>query len=198
MAKPDRYQRIAEQVCKDLGCEPESDLCRHVAMLRAVRENLLADALLHRRVSPADVLGIDEALKAYLPKREDPEIHVHVIRSLKAKCPHCGKMSEASTEPFPDSPNQTHPESDKELAARTAAPAPAKPAVPPLPTRRNVSLSAFHDQVRSDGGIAPLKHAMTSRVSPMSSPGSDPKPRREFAPAGSAFDEMNPDRRRDN
>jgi len=56
------------------------------------------------------------------------QINVHFVRTLKARCPHCGKMSAVSTEPFENSPHQTHPDPAIEAAARaTVTPPPETP-----------------------------------------------------------------------
>src|SRR5262249_7315767 len=141
--------------------KPDSELCRHVGTLRLMRENLQSKLLLGERVDPDDIRKLDAALKAYMPKREAPEISVHIVKTLRGKCPKCGTISEISRTPFPNEPNQTHPDPAVEAAARAAA-TPPEPPPPPEPFsvkgwRPEVSLSEFHAAVLSNNEVPPLK-----------------------------------------
>jgi predicted RNA-binding Zn ribbon-like protein len=70
MANAARYKAILAEVAQQLETEPGSELCKHVAMLRMVRDNMTSAAIRGERVAVADVRELDAALKAYLPERE--------------------------------------------------------------------------------------------------------------------------------
>jgi len=208
MTNAARFKAIAKEVAHDLHVDPDSELCQHVSTLRLLREGLLVRAMRSERVDPDDLLKLDAALKNYLPQGKPATINVNFVKTLTARCPHCHKLSEVSTEPFKDEARQTHPDAATEAAARAAAtPAPAPE--PPKPEngigvkgyRQGISGSSIHASVLSNNEVPPLKKLQRSydtprrNVSPMSSDGiGDPSPRRPYAPAGSALDEMNPNR----
>src|SRR6516165_4044021 len=64
----DRIRRIEKEVCRDLDCKPDDEICRHVTTLRLMRENMQAKLVLGERVDPSDLLAVDAAIKQYLPQ----------------------------------------------------------------------------------------------------------------------------------
>src|SRR6516164_4879176 len=90
----DRLKRIEKEVCADLACQPDDELCRHVTTLRLMRENMQAKLVVGERVDPDDLLKIDAALKAYLPQGKPATITVQIVQKLRGRCCHCGAMNE--------------------------------------------------------------------------------------------------------
>jgi len=123
---------------------------------------------------------------------------------LRTQCPYCHRASEICTDgPFPEG-NPGKPIPQPPALAAQAAPAPAEPSLTVKGYREGVSASAIRASVLANNEVPPVKKLQPSyydmprrTVSPMSDPGIgiDPKPRREYAPGESAFDELNPNRK---
>jgi hypothetical protein len=152
-------------------------------------------------INPDYILKLDEALRQYLPQRETPTVNINIVETLRARCPHCGKTSDVPVELV----DEQRAKGEATARAAPVTPAtvepPSPPPVPPVQYRNDVP-SAFHAQVVGKSQfVPPLKrfqrgiHDTRSAVSPMSGNGHDPSPRREYAPAGSARDELNPQRK---
>src|SRR5262245_39266145 len=103
MVKPsDRHQRIVKELCPGLQIKHDSDVAKHHRHLRLARENLQAKLLVGDRVDIGDLLELDEALRRYLPEREQPEINVKIVSGVVGvyTCCHCHKRNEISDKPF--------------------------------------------------------------------------------------------------
>jgi hypothetical protein len=213
----DRYRAVLDEVAGDLQCEPDSELCKHVAMLRMVRDNMTAAAIRGERVAVADVRELDAALKAYLPERETLQITTRFVEGVigRYKCRACGEenhLSEGEYTPAAPKTFQHHcPQcgcgTEFNVGAPFADGDPGKLVTPPEPEaptgvryREGVSGSALHSMVLDNDEIPPLEkdqavigaYAPPRNVSPMSVDTHVPRPRRDNAPAGSALDEPNP------
>jgi len=218
MAKhADRLKRIEKEVCADLECQPDDEICRHVSTLRLMRENMQAKLLVGERVAPDELLAVDAALKAYLPQGKPMTIAVQLVETLQGKCAHCGKMNVVPARQVSDvvrvngeridiAPASATSDGKPPAAADSAAPAaPTEPAKPIEPGVKGylegLSQSGFHSAVLNNGERAPLKklargYGPRSVVSPLSVDPDTAAPRRHNAPPqGSAFLDPNPSRK---
>ena len=178
MGKPsDRYRRIVKEVCADLGCEPDDEICRHVAVLRVMRENMQGKLLLGERVDPGDLLAVDAALKQYLPAGKPATISVQIVQKLRGRCCHCGAMNEVPEDQIravvkagvPDTPSAEASDVSKPIVQpSTDSPAPAETPVPVVTHRVGVSASNFHNAMLPNGEVAPLKRNGSRLISPLS------------------------------
>jgi hypothetical protein len=174
----DRLRRIEKEVCADLDCKPDDELCRHVTTLRLMRENMQAKLVLGERVDPDDLLAVDAALKQYLPQGKPATINVQVVQKLRGRCASCGAMNEVPEDQI-RAVVKAEPESAETLTSghaspiaepSTDAPAPA-PAPPPVPVsvqRVGVSASKFHSQLLNGHEVAPIKRNASRLISPLS------------------------------
>jgi hypothetical protein len=207
MASVNRYKAILSEVATDLEIEADSELCKHVAALRLMRENIQARLLRGERVDPDDLLKIDAALKQYLPERKAPQITVRFVEGVvgKYKCTHCGEENhlEAGTYTPAERPKpfQFRCECGRGTEFTAGGPFtdggdPGKPIKAPEPVatpngvtyRENVSGSAFHSQVLHTDEIPPLakdQPAIGAHVSPSDTVAglwrNDPNPTRNGA-----------------
>jgi hypothetical protein len=174
-----RLKRIIREVCADLGCKPDDELCRHVSTLRLMRENMQARLVVGERVDPSDLLAVDAALKAYLPQGKPATIEVKIVDGLHATCPRCGHNTAVDKDKLRRAVKVDVPEATPDAASSLAKPAlqapadapappPAPPPVPVVTYRPHVSVSNFHNAVLPNGEIAPLKRATARLISPLS------------------------------
>jgi hypothetical protein len=129
MHAADHYQAALEAVASGLGAEPDSELAKHVAFLRLVRDNMTAAAIRGERVVVADVLALDQALKGHLPEREQLKIDVSFVEGAVgigfATCPECGHRAqhhfgEGTLDPLPPKPAPVEVPAVVEAAPSTA------------------------------------------------------------------------------
>jgi hypothetical protein len=179
-----RLRRIEREVCRDLDCSPDDELCRHVSTLRLMRENMQARLVVGERVDPGDLLAVDAALKQYLPAGKPATISVQVVEKLRGRCAHCGALNEvppdlirAAVKAVPDTPSAESltsghgsapaavPSTDGQISSRDEN---APPPVPVSVHREGVSASRFHSQLLNGHEVAPLKRATGRLVSPLS------------------------------
>jgi len=122
------YKTLRKQVAKELGEKPNTEIVKHVATLRLMRENLQIRLLAGERVDPLDVLKLDEALKKYLPQGAPLEVNVRFVDG---------------DDPAPDTPPPT-PAPSPPTPADTKPPAPSAPTGNVVPIRRDPG--SIHDQ----------------------------------------------------
>jgi len=176
----DRIRRIEKEVCRDLDCKPDDEICRHVTTLRLMRENMQAKLVLGERVDPSDLLAVDAAIKQYLPQGKPATISVQVVQKLRGRCCHCGAMNEVPEDQIravvraggaPEAaPAETSGHGNAIVQPSTDGPAPVQPApvVPVSVQREGVSASEFHSQLLNGHEIAPLKRNASRLISPLS------------------------------
>jgi hypothetical protein len=160
----DHYQAALDAVMASLGGKPDDELVKHVTFLRLVRDNMTAAAMRGERVVVADVLALDQALKAHLPaKQEEVRFEIDWCETAvgigHVVCPECGYRAthrfEAGTlEPLPPKPAPV------EVPVTEAAPTPAPPADNVVPLGRNLHYGSDIDGAggnRFMGGFGPSR-----------------------------------------
>jgi hypothetical protein len=84
-----RYHKLLRQVARELDEKPNSEIVRHVATFRLLRESLQIRLLEGQHVDPGDVLKIDEALRQYLPQGKPLSVKVVIVNGTRVCCPGC-------------------------------------------------------------------------------------------------------------
>ena len=147
-----RYAHLLGEVAAELNEKPDTDLVKHVATMRLMREAIQIRLLAGERVDPADILKIDDALKQYVPHRKPPLVELVVVEGVTGiyACKHCGErnnLSEGEYQPIATtrSPEPPPPVIDGEVL-KPAAPKPKRKALPaPAPVERPHP-PGIHDQ----------------------------------------------------
>jgi hypothetical protein len=97
-----RFEQLSHETARQLRCKLTDPRVEHVAMLKLMRENIQARLLLNEKVDTADVLRLDEALRAYMPvsgsaaANEPHTIKIAYVEGVTGiyRCLHCGKQNE--------------------------------------------------------------------------------------------------------
>jgi hypothetical protein len=152
-----RYQRLLRQVARELDEKPTTEIVKHVATLRLMRESLQIRLLAGERVDPSDVLKLDEALKQYLPQGKPITVHVEIVDSS----PH----EPLPPPPPPDPPPSAPPPTDTKPSPPAPLPAAASNVVE-LPRRGG----SIHDAVLPDGTPARMARSELWRYGAASAP----------------------------
>ena len=93
-SRGERFKKLCREAGRQLNVKADSELAKHVAILRLMREQLQVKLLNGAHVDPADVLKLDEALKGYLPVIELPKLEIGFVRRLHECCRACGESQE--------------------------------------------------------------------------------------------------------
>jgi hypothetical protein len=198
----DRFKALRKEVADDLGIDPDSDLAEHVAVLRLMRDAILARLLRSDmlRTDPDDLLKIDAALKQHQPAHEPLQINVRFVEAVSGtfRCACCGEQNtlasgtytaarppKRETELDVSEPSDSDPDKPAEAAA---APEPEATSPNGVTYREGVNASAFHSAVLRNDEIPPLKKeqpAIGAHVSPSDTVAglwcNDPNPTRNGA-----------------
>lgn len=94
-SRGEQFKKLCREAGRQLSVKAHSELAKHVATLRLMREQLQVKLLNGAHVDPADILKLDEALKRYLPAHEPIKVEIEICRSLHQPCRRCG-----ASEPF--------------------------------------------------------------------------------------------------
>jgi hypothetical protein len=86
-SRAQRYLRLLREVGRELNEKPTSEMVKHVATLRLMRENLQIRLLAGERINPADVLALDAALKQYLPQGKPIKVEIEIVDSVPQRDP---------------------------------------------------------------------------------------------------------------
>jgi hypothetical protein len=159
------YHDLIKRVSRELNQPADSEIVKHVATFRLLRESLQVRLLDGDRVDPDDLLKIDTALKSYLPQGKPLSVAIEYVSGVTGiyTCKFCGKQNRlepgtytsvkdrplSSDKPMKDQPNAITSASDKS-APPAAAPTPATTAasrqLPPPPPRNNPRWSGEGDK----------------------------------------------------
>jgi hypothetical protein len=101
-----RYQKLCREAARELNAKPSDERVIHVATLRLAREAIQARLIAGHHVDPADLLKLDEALRAYVPK-EQHRLDIQIVGTID-RCPKCGYERPASPE-LPPAPKPSPP-----------------------------------------------------------------------------------------
>jgi hypothetical protein len=187
------WEQAIRDAAKLLGEPKDSFVVEKYATLATLLKLHRSQWAQGKASNSADMIAVMSELEAMRRERGKDaitEIKVHVVESLKARCPHCGQTSDIPPEMVQKDSRNTHAEpSDSNPAPKTASPptyglpngseshasgepAPAK-AEPVVTYREGVSASAFHSAVLNGHEVPPLKSRQPSpytvrKLSPMS------------------------------
>jgi hypothetical protein len=79
VARAARYQHLVKEAAEQLNCGVDSELARHVGILRLARETFAERLITGKEVNPADLVRLDDCLRQYLPLRAEPSEPLAVV-----------------------------------------------------------------------------------------------------------------------
>jgi hypothetical protein len=75
------YHELLKRVARELNQPPDTEIVKHVATFRLLRESLQVRLLDGERVDPDDLFKCDEVLKAYLPQGKPLAVQIEFVPS---------------------------------------------------------------------------------------------------------------------
>src|SRR5215469_3441268 len=128
----DRFGQLKAEIVATHGVEASDPVVNTIAALRLARERMVESLAAGRHVDFTAFTRVLEMLEKHEPAIV-PKITVTFVKGTKTRCPHCHKLAELSSEPFPagvpgaDRQTNADPEAEAKARAAAATPAPPKP-----------------------------------------------------------------------